>query len=99
MISRCSAESPVRHFRSIALLSFFSSAAPGSSDGSSIAPAVSSSNSSSGRRLSVERALKRAMANIHVDTAERPSNRNVEKYLADHVLRGSLIANETNDEP
>src|SRR6516164_10526466 len=23
----------------------------------------------------------------------------VEKYLADHVLRGSLIANETNDEP
>src|SRR6516225_1742332 len=23
----------------------------------------------------------------------------VEKYVADHVLRGSLIANETNDEP
>src|SRR5262249_60501595 len=23
----------------------------------------------------------------------------IEKYLADHVLRGSLIANETNDEP
>src|SRR6266704_1232723 len=52
MISRCSAESPARHFRSIALLSFFSNAVAGLSDRSSIAAAASSSNSSSGRRLS-----------------------------------------------
>src|ERR1700745_2753904 len=99
MTSRCSAESPVRHFRSIALLSFFSSAAPGSSDGSSIAPAVSSSNSWSGRRLSAERALKRAMANRRAPFEPASLTPHVEKYLADHVLGGSLIANETNDEP
>src|SRR5438874_12980698 len=68
MISRCSAESPARHFRSIALLSFFSSAVAGLSDRSSIAAAASSSNSSSRRRLSAEMALKRAIASSHVDT-------------------------------
>src|SRR5204862_8022794 len=102
MISRCSAESPARHFRSIALLSFFSSAVAGLSDRSSIAAAASSSNSSSDRRLTAEMALKRAIASNHVDTVERPSpslTPHVEKYLAYHVFRGSLIANETKDEP
>src|SRR5215510_735011 len=94
MISRCSAERPVRHFRSITLLSFFSRTVPGSSDGSSIAPAASSSNSSSGRRLSAERALKRAMANIHVDTAERPSNRPAWRHTSRNtsLIRSSAVA-------
>jgi hypothetical protein len=48
-------------------------------------------------------ALKRAIASNHVDTVApfEPTSLtpHVEKYLADHVLRGSLIANETNDKP
>ena len=47
----------------------------GSSEASSIAPAVPSSNSSSGLRRMVERALNREIARIQVDTALRPSNR------------------------
>src|SRR5215471_1630207 len=104
MISRCSAESPARHFRIIALLSFFSSAAAGSSDGSSIAPTVSSSNSSSRptpkRRDGLE-AGDRQHPRLHRRAPFEPTRLtpHVEKHLAVHVLCRGLIPNETHHEP
>src|ERR1700730_1849495 len=93
MISRCCADRPARHLLISALLSFFSRLVCGSSDPSSIPAVLSSSNSSSGRRRSAERALKRATANIQVDTEDRPWNRPACRHTSRNtsLIRSSAV--------
>src|ERR1700730_14205338 len=93
MTSRCCADRPARHLLISALLSFFSRLVCGSSDPSSIPAVLSSSNSSSGRRRSAERALKRATANIQVDTEDRPWNRPACRHTSRNtsLIRSSAV--------
>src|SRR3977135_3782563 len=98
MISRCSAESAVRHLRNASLLSFFCTATSGSSDVSSIALAASSSSSTSLLRRSADGALNGVIAKSQVETADRPSNwpawLDIEKNFADEVFRNLFVPHE-----
>src|SRR6187455_3079529 len=103
MISRWSAESPTRHFRIIAPLSFFSSVVPGSSPGSSIACSLFVQllvrPTPEGRESLEARDRQHPCGHRRAPFKSTSLAPHVEKHLADQILCHALIAYETHHEP
>src|SRR5712692_8503040 len=103
MISACFGDNLIKHWRSISAPVLCCKATSGSSAGSAMVAAISSSNSTSICRRMAESALNRAIARSHVETGARfelgSVTPNIEKHVAQQVFCQGLVSDHTQHEP